>query len=297
MIQYATFAGGCFWCTEKAFSQRPGILLVVSGYTGGTLANPTYEQVCSGTTGHIEAVQITYDDQLIDYETLLTIYWRSIDPTDGQGQFYDRGSQYAPVIYYLNDDQKRLAEQSLLLLKQSKRFNKEIAVSIRPASSFYPAESYHQGYYRKNPFAYKRYEMGSGRTTFKDQHWGALLPSSSQLTPLQQQVAVSCGTEPAFRNAYWDNHEEGIYVDVIDGTPLFSSTDKFDSGSGWPSFTRPISDHVIEKNLDHSYGMERIEVKSFKALTHLGHVFEGEEFTNKNTRHCVNSISLNFQKA
>lgn len=294
MINYATFAGGCFWCTEKAFSERPGILLVVSGYTGGTIENPTYEQVCSGQSGHVEAVQITYDDQLISYDTLLTIYWRSIDPTDGNGQFYDRGHQYAPIIFYLDETQQRLAELSKQLLQQSKRFEQSIAVQILPATRFYPAETYHQGYYRKNAFAYKRYEMGSGRASFRNRYWSAPTIKPATLTPLQQQVALACGTEPAFRNAYWDNHEDGIYVDVVDGTPLFSSTDKYDSGSGWPSFTRPISDHVLEKVVDHSHGMERIEVKSFNALTHLGHVFDDGPRDQGGLRYCINSASLRF---
>nr|WP_180955694.1 peptide-methionine (S)-S-oxide reductase MsrA [Bacillus canaveralius] len=170
--QLATFAGGCFWCMVKPFDQQPGILQVVSGYTGGTKENPTYEEVCSETTGHYEAVQITFDPEIFPYERLLELYWQQIDPTDPGGQFFDRGSSYQTAIFYHNEKQKQLAEQSKENLEKSGRFNKPIAVKIIPAKTFYPAEQYHQDYYKKNRARYEAYQEGSGRAAFIRSHWG-----------------------------------------------------------------------------------------------------------------------------
>lgn len=170
--QLATFAGGCFWCMVKPFDETPGIESVISGYTGGHVVNPTYEQVCSETTGHVEAVQITFDDELYSYEQLLSTFWTLIDPIDAGGQFYDRGESYTTAIFYHNDEQLDLAERSKAELQASGKFDKPIAVKILPASSFYPAEDYHQYYYKKNPMHYERYAVGSGRKAFQETHWG-----------------------------------------------------------------------------------------------------------------------------
>lgn len=171
-IQYATFAGGCFWCMVKPFDETPGIEAVVSGYTGGHVENPTYEQVCSETTGHVEAVQITFNDEMYSYEQLLEIFWTLIDPTDAGGQFFDRGESYTTAIFYHNEEQRILAEQSKADLAASGKFDQPIAVKILPAGTFYPAESYHQHYYKKNPMHYERYSVGSGRKAFQEKHWG-----------------------------------------------------------------------------------------------------------------------------
>jgi peptide-methionine (S)-S-oxide reductase len=170
--QLATFAGGCFWCMVKPFDEQPGIVSIVSGYTGGHVENPTYEQVCSETTGHYEAVQITFDPNLFPYEKLLQLYWQQIDPTDPGGQFYDRGTSYQTVIFYHNEEQKQLAEASKQALIESGRFNKPIATKILPASIFYPAEEYHQHYYKKNKHHYEGYRVGSGRDAFIRNYWG-----------------------------------------------------------------------------------------------------------------------------
>ncbi|CRK83808.1 peptide-methionine (S)-S-oxide reductase MsrA [Neobacillus massiliamazoniensis] len=170
--QLATFAGGCFWCMTKPFDEQPGIISVISGYTGGKVENPTYQQVCSDTTGHFEAVQITYNPDLFPYEKLLELFWQQIDPTDPSGQFYDRGQSYQTAIFYHNETQKRLAEESKKILEESKRFNKPIVTPILPASEFYPAEEYHQQYYKKNPAHYESYHIGSGRADFIQRHWG-----------------------------------------------------------------------------------------------------------------------------
>ncbi|MCA1063077.1 peptide-methionine (S)-S-oxide reductase MsrA [Rossellomorea sp. AcN35-11] len=170
--EIATFAGGCFWCMVKPFDEQPGIGSVISGYTGGSVANPTYKEVCSETTGHYEAVQIEYDPTVFPYEELLKVYWQQIDPTDPGGQFFDRGHSYKTVIFYHNEEQKRMAEASKLRLGQSGKFQKPIATEILPAKEFYPAEEYHQDYYKKNPAHYNRYSRGSGRVAFIEDHWG-----------------------------------------------------------------------------------------------------------------------------
>lgn len=168
----ATFAGGCFWCMVSPFDEQPGIIQVLSGYTGGHTENPTYQEVCSETTGHYEAVQITYDPAQFPYERLLALFWQQIDPTDAGGQFHDRGDSYRTAIFYHNEEQRELAEQSKQELEQSGRFDKPIATQILPAKVFYPAEEYHQHYYKKNSFHYKMYRKGSGRQDFVERHWG-----------------------------------------------------------------------------------------------------------------------------
>lgn len=170
--EQAIFAGGCFWCMVKPFDQWPGVKEVVSGYTGGHKPNPTYEEVCSETTGHYEAVRITFDPEVISYEEILKIYWQQIDPTDPGGQFFDRGQSYQTAIFYLNEEQKEKAEQSKRELEESGKFSKPIVTKILPASEFYEAEEYHQHYYRKNPLHYNRYFIGSGRADFIKRHWG-----------------------------------------------------------------------------------------------------------------------------
>lgn len=171
-MEKATFAGGCFWCMVKPFDEQPGIESVISGYTGGHVPNPTYEQVCSETTGHLEAVQITFDPSIYPYEDLVELYWTLIDPTDAGGQFYDRGESYTTAIFVHDDEQRAIAEASKAKLDASGKFNRPIAVKILDAKPFYAAEEYHQHYYKKNPAHYNRYAVGSGREAFKQLHWG-----------------------------------------------------------------------------------------------------------------------------
>lgn len=297
MKKVAIFSGGCFWCMVKPFDQYDGISKIVSGYIGGHVKNPTYEQVCSDTTGHIEAVQITYDDNVISYNELLDIFWKQIDPTDIGGQFNDRGHKYKTAIFYHDENQKETAEKSKKDLENSNKFDKKIVTEIIPATTFYEAEYYHQYYYKKNPIHYNMYYKGSGRKDFIKNTWNNKYDKKdlkNRLTPLQYEVTQNDKTEPAFNNEYYDNKEDGIYVDIVSGEVLFSSKDKFDSGCGWPSFSKPIDKSSIKEDFDFSHGMIRVEVRSKEADSHLGHVFDDGPIELGGIRYCINSASLKF---
>ncbi len=425
----ATFAGGCFWCLESAFRDMKGVIRVMSGYTGGTIPNPSYQDVCEGGTGHVEAVEIEYDESVVSYEELLERYWLNVDPTDNGGQFVDRGSQYRTVIFVHSKEQKEVVEESKRKLGLDTRFKKPIVTEVKNASIFYPAEEYHQEYDKKFPGRYKLYVWGSGRLNGLEKLWSEgqvnarmeitkieedlknelenennkedLLQVAvekneletkdlvvgieeemeqaeaeiekrglegekavdddfenkkvevedesdvekvtvvrfgeknnreiseeknekksvaqndkkvktvenledkkklkndykekiAKLNSMQRQVTQECGTEPPFGNEYWDEKREGIYVDVVSGDVLFSSKDKYDSGTGWPSFTAPmVSDNVIE-NQDDSGFIKRIEVKSARSGSHLGHVFGDGPSEKGGMRYCINSAALRF---
>lgn len=321
--QIATFAGGCFWCTESDFEKVQGVKAVVSGYVGGDTESPSYKEVSGGTTGHREAIEVFYDADVVTYEQLLDVFWTHIDPTDAGGQFVDRGLQYSSAIFYHDDIQKQIAQNSKRDIEKSGKFKKPIETIIVPASEFFIAEDYHQDYHTKNPRVYKHYRKASGRDDYIKEKWGAVADEvimgnvcvtnvcknapkkrvfkkptdeelKSQLTDIQYKVTQKEGTEKPFDNEYWDNHEEGIYVDIISGEPLFSSKDKFDSGTGWPSFLKPIENDVVTEHDDYKLLAKRIEIRSKQADSHLGHVImDGPESNNK-VRYCMNSASLKF---
>ncbi len=316
----ALFAGGCFWCVESGLEHVDGVTDAVSGYIGGPERLPTYEQVSGHRTGHLEAVEVWYDPEVVSYGTLVEAFWQQIDPTDGGGQFADRGHQYTTAIFVQDADQRAIAEASRARLAASGRYDAPIVTPIRDASTWWPAEEYHQDFHTTNPDRYQRYRAGSGRDRYLKRIWGdqlgvyppAIEPRATiegldlsrwpkpetaaieaMLDDLQLRVTQRDGTEPPFRNRYWDHHAEGLYVDVVSGEPLFGSRDKFDSGTGWPSFTRPLWSGAVTEHTDTALGMARVEVRSTGADSHLGHVFPDGPGPD-GLRYCINSAALRF---
>ncbi len=329
----AVLAGGCFWCVETDLEKLPGVIDVISGYSGGRTKNPTYKNYASG--GHREVVFVVYDPREITFAGLVEYHIKHIDPTNKAGQFKDIGKQYSPAIYYANPEEKQAAERVIAAIDKLGVYRGKIGVAIEERQAFWPAEDYHQDYHTKNMLKYNVFRFQSGRDAFVAKHWKngranelelpgaypkAKAPSDAQmasktkeqtrpwlnfakpkpaelrkrLSAIQYKVTQQDGTEPAFRNTYWDNKKEGLYVDVVSGAPLFSSRDKYKSGTGWPSFVAPISmDYVVFKQ-DRKLFYTRVEVRSRIGDSHLGHVFNDGPPARGGKRYCMNSAALRF---
>ncbi|MCO8121584.1 peptide-methionine (R)-S-oxide reductase MsrB [Stieleria sp. TO1_6] len=332
--KHAILAGGCFWCVEADFDKLPGVTNVVSGYSGGSTEDPNYDNYADG--GHVEVVKVTYDPTRVTYAGLVEWLIKHSDPTDGNGSFKDRGPQYAPVVYYENDQQKRDAQRVITAVDEEQVFADPLSLKVLPVEKFWPAEEYHQNYHTKSLVKYDYYRYQSGRDAFIKKHWGkragtlelpgsvpestpAEKPTASRaaraiesshpwqhfskpstpelkrkLSEIQYQVTQQDGTEPAFKNRYWDNTSAGIYVDILSGEPLFLSADKYKSGTGWPSFVKPIDNQFLELRLDRGLFSTRTEVRSKFADSHLGHVFEDGPPARGGKRYCMNSAALEF---
>lgn len=301
-LKSAYFAWGCFWCMEWTFEAQEWVKEVLSWYIWWTAETANYDDVSTWLTKHREWVHVSYNPELISYKKLVELFWIQIDPTDPDGQFADKWYHYTTAIFYSNDEEKIVAEKSKKSLNDSEKFDKPVVTKILRASEFFDAEEYHQDYYKKSSFRYKLYEKWSWRKDFKEKTWkeererldDENIDLKDKLTDLQYKVTQKWWTEPPFDNKYWDNEEEWIYVDIIDWTPLFSSKDKYKSGTGWPSFSKPINKAFVIEKADNSLFSKRTEIKWLKSDSHLWHVFDDWPEDKWWLRYCMNSSSLRF---
>ncbi len=286
-------AGGCFWGVQKYLSLVPGVKETTVGYANGATENPSYQEVCKNS-GHAETVRVVYDEKAVTLTGLLDLYAEIIDPVSVNRQGGDTGIQYRTGIYYEDESDRSMISGWLTLLQES--LSEPVAIELAPLQNFYPAETYHQNYLDKNPGGYchipatKFDRVRSGANQVRDGDNDL----RERLTPMQYEVAVGGATEPPFENEYFDSFEPGIYVDIISGKPLFISTDKFESGCGWPAFSKPIDAALLTQLPDHSYGRNRTEVRASGSGAHLGHIFDDGPKELGGLRYCINSASLRF---
>lgn len=323
-IQTALVAGGCFWCVESDLEKTPGVLAAVSGYAGGNTTNPTYENYGSG--GHREVVEVTYDANQISFEEILIVTMKTTDPTDDDGTFADRGDKYSAAFYYETAAQKAIIDALIAEVDQKGPYDAPLAIDIEKRPTFYEAEDFHQDYYKGtlSKLKYQFYRNASGRNDFIQKYWGddhgPALPwrtnttsmntndtyfwsnyqkpteetLKAELDPLVYKVTQADGTERAGTSELDKNYERGIYVDVLSGEPLYSSKHKFDSGTGWPSFTQPITPDAVTEHEDRKLFSVRTETRSAIADNHLGHVFTDGPADQGGLRYCMNGAALSF---
>lgn len=277
-------AGGCFWGVEAYFKKINGVTSTSVGYANGKTEETTYHTINS--TGHSEAVKVTFDQGTVKLTQILEHYFAIIDPTSKNKQGNDIGTQYRTGIYYLKEEDKIVAER--FVNSQQKFYKEKIRVEVLPLTNYVPGEEYHQNYLTKNPGGYCHINISKNPEEVVKERRSRLLGH------MKYQVTTLNATEPPFTNEYSDNHEKGVYVDSITGEPLFISSDKFDSGCGWPSFTKPISEESLEEKEDRAHGMKRVEVRSRGSNAHLGHVFNDGPRDKGGLRYCMNSASLRF---
>ncbi|MCR4666890.1 MAG: peptide-methionine (S)-S-oxide reductase MsrA [Desulfovibrio sp.] len=293
------FAGGCFWGVEEYFSRIPGVTKAISGYANGNTENPSYEEVCSGESGFAETVLVTYNPQKISLSKLVNYYFNIIDPTSINKQGNDTGPQYRTGIYYTDNKEEKIISE--IIVDIQKKYSKKIVVEILPCKNFYKAEEYHQNYLKKNPNGYCHISLESLNKIYSNSIFDSSRFKKPDIETIKKSISEEFysitqhdSTEKPFTGKYWNNKKFGIYVDIVTGEPLFSSKDKFDSGTGWPSFTKPIDNSVVIHKQDTSHGMERTEVRSRIGNSHLGHVFDDGLKAKGGMRYCINSGSLRF---
>jgi peptide methionine sulfoxide reductase msrA/msrB len=323
-IQTMQVAGGCFWCVESDLEKLSGVIEVVSGYSGGSSQNPKYTDYGDG--GHREVVEVTYDANQVSFEEILIVTMKTTDPTDDDGTFADRGDKYSSAFYYENDSQKQIIDNLITEVDDRGPYDKPLAIDVEKRATFWKAEDFHQDYYKGtlSKLKYQYYRTASGRDALIKKYWGAndhstALPWRTKATTnsnqtymwsnykkptadelkeeideLTYRVTQKDGTEKAGSSPLDKIYEPGIYVDVLSGEPLYSSKDKFDSGTGWPSFVRPITDGAIIEKEDKSLFSTRTEIRSVIADNHIGHVFSDGPKDSTGLRYCMNGVALKF---